>query len=171
VRAIASFPAGHPEFTQFLRESIYAYRISSPLGQRPIGFAGARDDCYTSFIKGNLMKLSDIYRKKVELAKQWGIAADSAQGYEGKLQCRENALDLQADASAIAHCIANWGDQEVEQLDIGTLRGETDEGPWQHHNPWHRGLSIMQDELASVRTRLSNVETYPEREPSTQRGS
>ncbi|QQC63160.1 hypothetical protein [Paraburkholderia ginsengisoli] len=98
------------------------------------------------------MKLGDIYRKKVELAKQWGIAADTAQDYEGKLRCRANALDLQADASAIAHCMANWGDQEVELLDIATLWGETAEEPWQHHNPWHRGLSIMQDELASVRT-------------------
>ncbi|MGA3983699.1 hypothetical protein ACI2VH_06010 [Ralstonia nicotianae] len=97
------------------------------------------------------MKLGEIYRSRLELAKQWGLAAEAAQGYEEKLHCRQNALQLQEDASAIAHCIASWGDQEVERLDVDALWYGAAAMPGQYHNPWHLGLSIVQEELASVR--------------------
>jgi hypothetical protein len=95
------------------------------------------------------MTLSDIYRNKVELANQSRFAADIEQNYEEKLQRRENTLHLQGDANAIAHCIAMWGDLEVERLDCAALWAETKKISWQYHNPWHRGLTIVCQEYNS----------------------
>lgn len=96
------------------------------------------------------MKLSEIYQGRLELAKRWELAANRANGYEEKLYRRENGLQFQMDASAIAHCLALWGDQDIEQLDIAALWREMENISWQYHNPWHLGLTIVRKELTSA---------------------
>ena len=90
------------------------------------------------------MKLTEIYQTKLELAKQWGLAGDAAQEYQERLRCMQNVLQHQEDASAIAHCIARWGDQGIERLDVEALWREAATLPWQYHNPWHVGLILVQ---------------------------
>jgi hypothetical protein len=97
------------------------------------------------------MTLSDIYLCKIKQAGELVLAAKTAQSYEETLVRKEAALECQGDASAIAHCIASWGDLEVKQLDFAALWAEVNKIPWQHHNPWQLGLNLLREELATVK--------------------
>jgi len=95
------------------------------------------------------MKISDIYLKKLEDAKPFLAKARNTQDYGARDSFESRALGYQCQAGHLAHCIARFGDQHIETMDIPKLLAQVENMNCAYENPWLRGLRVIERELAS----------------------
>ncbi|HEY2395809.1 MAG TPA: hypothetical protein VGH81_07535 [Rudaea sp.] len=106
------------------------------------------------------MRISDLYRKNIELARTWRTGADLQKAALVRDHFREQAGRLEYEAMCLAHCCSQFGDQDLAAIDV--LARKKDVAGWSCDgcNPWACGLSIIASHLeATVKT--SEMESCP----------
>ncbi len=97
--------------------------------------------------------IGDLYRLKLLQAKNFRhLAKDRLLLDEVRIQLRANACALESYASALAHCIAWFGDGELKDYVSQERMNEVAALTWQARNPWMEGLSAIELESAKART-------------------
>ena len=98
-------------------------------------------------------KVSDIYRLKLEQA------AMLMQTFEDRTQpiivrdnFRERAHRLESDAEVLAHCIARFGDFELECADLEIKKAEIQGLTCCNRNPWAWGLAVIEEVMQDTAT-------------------
>lgn len=89
-------------------------------------------------------RIGDFYRLRLEQAFAIRLEASQTKCMGTRSTLREHAWRLERDASNLAHCLAKFGDLDLEQLDIGALRAETQSATCMGTNPWARGLALLE---------------------------
>lgn len=106
------------------------------------------------------MKLSDVYREELERAAMWETSR-AGKTPQVDMRFSEESWDCAAIAENLAHCIAAFGDLDVDNIDVEALRRASERRFFPGRNPWVRGLSFLKKRAASQldeesRSRLSS---------------
>ncbi len=96
------------------------------------------------------MKLSELYHQKLELLDRFLQKAHSTQDVAARTSFRELASGFQGQAGLIAHCLAYYGDQTIEDMSLQELLEKSELHPCEGENPWTRGLRMIQREFTSA---------------------
>lgn len=92
------------------------------------------------------MKLSTIYKKHVDLIGVFLEKSAAAANFSTKDSLKEAASSHQIVAGNIAHCIALYGDVNVDKEELAKLVDSAINLPCVYANPWTRGLyAILKD--------------------------
>lgn len=98
-------------------------------------------------------KVSDLYRAKLEQAAMWMLKfEDRTQTNAIRDHFRDRAFSLESDAEVLAHCIARFGDFEIEGADLGSKRAEIHGLRCCNRNPWAWGLSVLEKSIKTEST-------------------
>lgn len=90
-------------------------------------------------------KVSDIYRQKLEQAAMWMEKfEDRTQTTVVRDHFRDRAFALESDAESLAHCIARFGDFELDGADLGSKKAEIEGLTCCNRNPWAWGLEELE---------------------------
>lgn len=90
-------------------------------------------------------KISDIYRQKLEQAAMWMERfEDRTQTTIVRDQFRDRAFALESEAEYLAHCIARFGDFELEGAEFEPKKADIDGLICCNRNPWARGLEVLE---------------------------
>jgi hypothetical protein len=99
-----------------------------------------------SFLEGRDMRLSQRYKELFEaLQERLESASRSVVPYE-RADCYECAQLLQRQCGDIAHCIAMFGDLEIDSL-TRTHQDFADGIRCIERHPWRNGLSLVRRDL------------------------
>jgi hypothetical protein len=85
----------------------------------------------------------------VELIDYFLQKADKAARWDVRDSFRSQALACQTRAGQIAHCIALFGNQQLDDLNVPELLKQVEDKSCIQHNPWTRGLDVIEREIAT----------------------
>lgn len=89
--------------------------------------------------------VSDVYREKLEKAAMWRRKfKDRTQTTLIRDHFRDRAFALESDADVLAHCIARFGDFEIEGADLEAKQKEIEGLSCCNRNPWAWGLAVIE---------------------------
>lgn len=90
--------------------------------------------------------VSDIYRLKLEQAAMWMRKfKDRTQTTLIRDHFRDRAFALESDAEVLAHCIARFGDFELEGANLDVKKMEIEGLSCCNRNPWAWGLAVLEN--------------------------
>ena len=105
---------------------------------------GTQDPRYEPITEIAPTRIGDFYRLRLEQAFAIRLEASQTKCMDTRSTLRENAWRLERDAANLAHCLAKFGNLDLEQLDIGALRAEIQSATCMGTNPWARGLALLE---------------------------
>jgi hypothetical protein len=91
------------------------------------------------------MTLLELYKQHCDATAFFLEKADNAKTFEVKDTFKELAAKNQITSGHIAHCIALFGDANLEDLEFEALYKKACNQPCILENPWSRGISKLQD--------------------------
>lgn len=92
------------------------------------------------------MTLSEFYREKMRMVERW----QELRVGKTPLVCMDfdqRGCACELDADSLAHCVMMLGDLDLAQLDLASLHQHAERLPKQVHQPWRRGISLLEERL------------------------
>lgn len=90
------------------------------------------------------MTLREIYKLYLERMGNFLDQASAVEDPVARGELNMQAYDAQNNASDLAHCIAMFGDQDLDGADFPALRQRIEKAPWGAGSPWRQGLNLAQ---------------------------
>lgn len=111
---------------------------------------------YVAIIEIVPTRIGDFYRLKLAQALATRSKASQTKNLEARDTLRENAWKLERDASNLAHCLAKFGDLNLNELDLKTLFAEIQSATCMGTNPWARGLALIEKMMQKTDPQATN---------------